>query len=211
MSRVSVVRLVAMRGWPAMSQPTNTVNRENPPKRPHQTPHIDFSYFESPPTPWTFQHDSIRRYVEQHLQGRVLNLFAGKTRLRHGGEIITNDIDPGIDSDYQFDATEVRAYFEPCTFDTVILDPPYNVRKAREKYDGQHVGLFTRVKDQVAEIVRPGGKTLHFGYDSTGMSPSRGFEKTEICLINHKGDHNDTICVIERRTQTKLSEGWDHG
>lgn len=158
----------------------------------------------TPPHRWTFKYDKVRRFVEEHLEGRVLNLFAGQTRLRHDGEIVTNDIDETVDADHHFDAVEVADHFDPCTFDTVILDPPYNVRKAREKYDGRMVGKFTRAKDELVPLIKPGGKTIHFGYSSTGMSPSRGFELEEVCLLNHKGDHNDTICVVEQRVNREL-------
>lgn len=169
-----------------------------------QSPAIDFSYIEAPPTKWTFEHPAVRRYVEERLEGRVLNLFAGKTTLRHSGEVVRVDIDPNREPDHCIDAEMIDEYYQPDTFDTVILDPPYNVRKAREKYGGEYVGKFTLIKDKVTDMVRLGGTTLHFGYDSTGMSQSRGYEKDEIALINHKGDHNDTICVVETRVQATL-------
>ena len=51
------------------------------------------------------------------------------------------------------------------------------------------------------------------GYDSVGMTKSKGFKKIAICLVCHGGDHNDTIGLVEelmyenntKRTQfTKL-------
>lgn len=168
------------------------------------TSDFGFQYIEVPAAKWTFEPATLRRYVESHLKGRVLNLFAGQTHLRHEGEVIRNDLDESIEAEYHFDATEVADFFPPRSFDTVILDPPYNVRKAREKYNGEYRGEFTIIKDQVVPLVKLGGRVIHFGYASTGMSKSRGFKKREVCLINHKGDFNDTICVVEDRVEGGL-------
>ena len=168
---------------------------------------MNFEYIEAPPTKWTFDPSSVCRFVEKELEGRVLNLFAGQTKLRHSGEIVRNDMDEDKDADIHIDATNCREHFSDGSFDTLILDPPYNVRKAREKYEGEYMGSFKRVKDQSQHLIKPaGGKVITFGYDSTGMSKSRGFEKQKVALINHKGDHNDTICVIERRVNGSLAD-----
>lgn len=39
-----------------------------------------------------------------------------------------------------------------------------------------------------------------YGYDSVGMSKSRGFKKIAVCLMCHGGDHNDTICLVEKKS-----------
>lgn len=167
---------------------------------------VEFEYIESPPNKWTFKPKKIRTFLERELEGKVLNLFAGETKLRHRDEIVRNDINENIEADYHFDALKIDEEFDKETFDTVILDPPYNVRKAREKYDGTYQGKFRAIKEKVSKLVRVSGKVLTFGYDSTGMSGSRGFKKVKIYLINHKGDHNDTICLVERRIQTSLEK-----
>lgn len=164
-----------------------------------------FEYIEAPAAKWTFDPKSIRRYVESRLEGRVLNLFSGENQLRHTDEIVRNDLDDSIEADHHFDALEVAEHFSPRSFDTILLDPPYNVRKAREKYNGRYRGEFTVIKDRIIPLVKLGGRVIHFGYASTGMGRSRGFENREVCLINHKGDHNDTICVIEERIEGGLN------
>jgi len=169
---------------------------------------IIIDYIESPPCKWTFKPPKVRRWVERHLEGRVLNLFAGKTKLRHSGEIIRNDIDPEIEADYHFDAIEVDKYFPPNSFDTVIIDPPYTYRKSKEKYRGRwYEGKLKIVKDKVARLIKPGGICITFGYDTTGMGRSRGFRKERILIINHGGDHRDTLAVIERKVYCDL-EGY---
>jgi len=172
---------------------------------------IGFEYIDAPPTKWTFEPKPVRRFVERELEGKTLNLFAGRTKLRHSGQIIRNDMDTSKDTDYHFNAVNVGEYFERGEFNTVILDPPYNVRKAREKYNGEYKGKFTEIKDQLMTLIAPGGKVLTFGYSSTGMSKSRGFTKKKIALINHKGDHNDTICVVEQKDNRQLTEFTNSG
>lgn len=169
---------------------------------------VDLEYYEVPPTKWTFEPDVMREYVQNNLEGRTLNLFCGKTYLHHPNEdsIIRNDIDESIDADFHFNATEVREYVDDQSFGTVILDPPYNVRKSREKYSGVYQGALKYIKDQLQTIVRPGGIVIHFGYDTTGMSKSRGFKKEQVAVFNHKGDHNDTLSVIDRRMNTGIAD-----
>ena len=80
--------------------------------------------------------------------------------------------------------------------DTIVLDPPYNIRKAREKYEGRWIGKLTKIKNMLPQIIPVGGRIISLGYDSVGMSKSRGFKKIALCVICHGGDHNDTICLI---------------
>jgi len=82
-------------------------------------------------------------------------------------------------------------------FDTIIFDPPYNLRKAREKYEGRTIGSSTKIKNQLKKVLNDEGRIISFGYDSVGMSKKRGFKKIAICLVCHNGDHNDTIAIVE--------------
>lgn len=75
------------------------------------------------------------------------------------------------------------------------------MRKAREKYKGKYIGSFTKIKNELPKILNDDGFVITLGYDSVGMSKSRGFEKLSVCLICHNGDHNDTICIKERKVK----------
>lgn len=166
----------------------------------------ELHYFRTKTNTWTFRPKTIRKFVEERLQGRVLNLFAGKTKLNHDDEIVRVDLDEERDADHHFDAIEVREHFDDESFDTVILDPPYSVIQARKRYDGGYAGHFKHVRDQVSKIVRPGGQTLTFGFTSTGMAKSRGFEKEELAVFAHGGRYRDTFCVVEHRFERDLAE-----
>lgn len=54
-----------------------------------------------------------------------------------------------------------------------------------------------RRKALIEQLVRPGGEVLHFGWSSVGMG--EGWTQEEILLVCHGSDHNDTICLAERR------------
>ena len=90
-------------------------------------------------------------------------------------------------------------------FDTIILDPPYNVRKAREKYGGRYIGSFTKIKNELHRVLKESSIVITFGYDTVGMAKKRGFEKIGICLVCHNGDHNDTLCLVEKHNEYKLA------
>lgn len=51
--------------------------------------------------------------------------------------------------------------------------------------------------DEIARIVKIGGKCLCFGWNSAGVGKNRGFELTEIRLVAHGGSKHDTICTAE--------------
>ena len=157
---------------------------------------LDFTYLAQPPKRWTFEQPKLREWVERWCEETVLNLFAGKTWL---------DVDEyrvDISEEYEPDSIIDAYEFVTTTrlkFDTIILDPPYNIRKAREKYEGRWIGKLTKIKNKLSRILLPYGRVISLGYDSVGMSKSRGFRKIAICLVCHGGDHNDTIALVEEK------------
>lgn len=157
---------------------------------------INFTYLLQPPRKFTFEQPKLKLWTEKWCQGKVLNLFAGITKLNIDEYRV--DINKEMIADYYGDAYEFIKNTN-MKFDTIILDPPYNLRKSREKYEGKYIGSFTKIKNELSKILNENGKIITFGYDSTGMSKIRGFEKIAICLVCHSGDHNDTICIIEKR------------
>ena len=159
---------------------------------------IEFTYLCQPPNRYTFKQPKVKAWVEGHCRGRVLNLFAGVVEL--DVDETRNDIDPEMPADYHMAAQEFVDTWGGEPFDTVILDPPYNVRQSRQRYNGNYIGSFTKIKDSLLRIISPTGRVISLGYDTTGMSARRGFEKQAICLVCHKGSHNDTIILVEDKT-----------
>lgn len=82
----------------------------------------------------TFTSDKIKSLVERHLTGSVPNLCAGPTRLDHDGAVLRNDIDNSLETDFSVDAQLISSCLPPNSVDTVVLDPPFSERQAREAY-----------------------------------------------------------------------------
>ena len=166
---------------------------------------IDFTYIAQPPRRYTFEQPKLKLWVEKYCFGRTLNLFAGKVKLNilNGWEIRV-DVDKNMPADYYMDAYGFVKTWDKEKFNTIILDPPYNLRKAREKYQGRYIGSFTKIKEILPNIMTDNGRVIQLGYSSVGMGLKRGFIKKAICLICHNGDHNDTIGLVEERIQKSL-------
>jgi hypothetical protein len=161
---------------------------------------MEFTYLTQPPKRYTFQQPKLKEWIEKNSYGRVLNLFAGLIKLNVDSEIRV-DVSEDMDADYYMDAYEFvkMAADKGMEFDTIILDPPYNIRKSREKYNGKYIGSFTKIKNELTKILSDRGIIISLGYDSVGMSKKRAFRKKAICLVCHGGDHNDTICLVEEK------------
>ena len=160
---------------------------------------VDFTYLAQPPKKFTFEQPKLKLWIEERCEGKVLNLFAGKVLLNV--DEVRVDTNPEMVADHYCDAYEfVNNCIQNNTkFDTIVLDPPYNLRKSREKYEGHYIGSFTKIKNILPQILNDNGVVITLGYSSVGMAKSRGFQKESICLICHNGDHNDTIVLQERK------------
>jgi len=107
---------------------------------------------------------------------------------------------------YKQDALEYLSTFETASVSGVLFDPPYSMRQLKECYDnlGQSLtdttcAVYSRWKDAIARIIKPGGMCISFAWNSNGLGKGRGFEIQEIMLVPHGGCHNDTIVTVERR------------
>ena len=162
---------------------------------------MEFTYLTQPPKRYTFQQPKLKKWIEKQCRGKTLNLFAGMTKLNINEIRVDNDKD--ATADYYMDVLEF-VYFAKgkMKFDTVILDPPYTFRKSKEKYNGGYIGSFPKLKNALLSILSKEAIIITLGYDTVGMSKSRGFEKKAICIICHNGDHKDTLCLVERRIST---------
>ena len=159
---------------------------------------ITITYMEQPPKRYTFEQPLLKKWVEEHCTGRVLNLFAGRVKL--DADEFRVDMDKEMPADWYGDAETFVNTYKGEKFDTIVLDPPYSLRKSREKYEGRYIGKFTKIKDNITKILKDGGIVISLGYSSTGMSNLRGFNKTALCVVCHSGDHDNTIGVVEEFT-----------
>ena len=112
---------------------------------------------------------------------------------------------------YKKDALETMKDIPDSTVKGVLFDPPYSPRQLKECYDNLGLCLhdtkssvWSAWKDEIARIVKPGGIVISFGWSTNGIGKQRGFEIIEILLVAHGGNHNDTICTVERKTNSVL-------
>jgi hypothetical protein len=157
---------------------------------------IIFEHIRCPLNRYTFHIRPVREWVENNCEGRVLNLFAGKTRLRVNE--IRNDKDVEMPANYHLDALEFLNTWQGPRFNTILLDPPYAYRKSMELYKGIVCSPFRRLKDAAVNCLEPGGIVITFGYHSIVMGRVRAFQLEKIGLFSHGGAIHDTIASVER-------------
>lgn len=144
----------------------------------------------------------LKKWVEEQCEGRVLNMFGGVVRLL--GDVVHNDIDASKlkDGDLNKNAYLLEQWQDQIgSFDTVILDPPYTAFQAVHSYGLKKQQDISHARDVTEWVLKPGGKVITLGFNSTGMSKSRGFTKERIALVNCGASHNDILVVSERRVQ----------
>ena len=161
---------------------------------------IKFDYIKCPLNRYTFKVKNIKKWVEQECEGLTLNLFAGKTKLDINE--IRNDLDKDSLAEYYLDALEFCKFWnKEKKFDTILLDPPYALRKSMEMYGGRKVSKFNKIKDCIVDMIKDNGKIITFGYHSVSMGKKRGFNIEKIALFSHGGAIHDTIATIERKNE----------
>lgn len=181
-----------------------------------ETTDISMFYMKQPVKRWTFEQPKLRKWLEDGIQTEfnnfpptehshtysILNAFAGKVRLNipYGTFVHRVDSSDEFDPDYNMEIYEFikGAKKMGIKYDFIVLDPPYNLRKSREKYGDKYIGSYTKIKNELIHILNDYGVIVSFGYDTTGMSESRGFKKFVVGMVCHSGDHNDTLVVAER-------------
>lgn len=162
------------------------------------------------PRKWTFQMPKLRHWIESKLHvnlreghvDTVLNMFGGVTKLVHpaDGRVVHNEINQDLPADLRLDAYDLAQWAEyGGQFDCVVFDPPYSAYQAIKTY-GRRAQLVSHARDVVEYVLRPGGRVISLGFNSTGMSAARGFTKESLALVNCGGSHNDYILLSERHT-----------
>lgn len=157
---------------------------------------LKFVHIQCPLSRYTFSVQAIRLWVESVCIGKVLNLFAGQTKLN--ADELRNDLDPEMPADFHLDALDLLRGWQGEKFDTILLDPPYAYRKSMEMYKGMICSPFRQLKDEIPRCLHPGGKVVTFGYHSVVMGRSRSFHLEQVALFNHGGAIHDTIASVER-------------
>lgn len=163
----------------------------------------------------TFDVQPIADLVKKYLRGVSIDPYARNKRWATH----TNDLNPNTAAEHHMDATEflVMLAQRGVLADVVLIDPPYSPRQVKECYDsfGHKMqqcdallgAVRKRLKAAICTVLAPAGTVLTFGWNSVGMGHNCGFALVELLMVCHGSDHNDTICVVERRIQPELDFG----
>ena len=155
------------------------------------------------PNKWTFTIKPIRELLKEEINTNKeiwLDPYAGNNSPAQ----YRNDLNENTNAQDHKDALEWLK--ERKEADGILLDPPYSLRQVSEHYKkagikvtGWHTsaGYNSKLKDEVARIIKPGGKVICFGWNSMGLGKNRSFEMKRILLVPHGGSKNDTIVTVE--------------
>lgn len=161
------------------------------------------------PSRWTFTIKPIRELLRHEVvDGLWCDPFAGMNSPAQ----VTNDLRPNMPTTFHMPALDFLKSQPSQHFDGVLYDPPYSPHQVKECYESIDLDVEGRDKmwdgrttfwsstmDEVARILKLGGKLICFGWSSMGGSTSRGFEMQRILLVPHGGRKNDTIVTVERK------------
>ena len=175
---------------------------------------IKFSRIWAMPNKWTFTIIPIKQLLTKYEVGENwIDPFAGENSPAE----ITNDIRLESNAKYHLDAKEFLTLIGKETYGGGLFDPPYSQNQVDFSYKGNGSNLYQRnteatkhlfaIKRKFARLIKPGGISISFGWNSMGMGLKLGFAIEEIMLVPHGRMANDTIVTVERKMQAGLFDG----
>lgn len=145
--------------------------------------------------------------VEDHLEGRVLNATAGKTRLDHDG-VVRNDLNPGLPADTHHDVQAADEHWPDQSFGAVVLDPPFDEGQADQRYGGWHASDFSIAREALEPLVRSGGRAISIGWTTYSFAEQfDGWAREELHIYQRGPIHPDFFLTVDRRLQRTLADG----
>lgn len=174
---------------------------------------IFFEKFWAMPNGNTFTIPPIKEFVEVEVRkgGVIVDAFAN--RCKYG--TITNDLNPEMETDYHMDALDFLKTLETGIADLVLFDPPYSITQAAELYKAygkkkleinvSNMKYWAEVKNEIARVLKLGGRVICCGWNTNGLGKGRGFEMTSVLIVNHGGSKNDTLVTLEYKTAEQQS------
>ena len=162
------------------------------------------------PNKWTFKIKPIKELLERYVKDSEnwVDPFAGM----NSPAKITNDLNPKMKTIYHLKAIDFVKQLDG-KYKGILFDPPYSGRQVKECYNDLSIDVqrddtnsffYWSVKREVAKKIKKNGIAISFGWNSNGFGKKLGFEIIEILLVAHGSNHNDTICVVERKVQSEL-------
>jgi len=161
------------------------------------------------PNSKTFDILPIKNLIEYYLKtNNSIDPFANTGKLAR----VTNDINPGMNTDFNLPADKFLGMFDTSSIDFIFYDPPYSLRQMKEVYEGagrefteneSQSSYLSICKKQCIRILKPNGICMSFGWNTNGIG-SDSMQIEEILIVAHGGQHNDTLCTVERKLQGEL-------
>ena len=150
------------------------------------------------PNKWTFTIKPIKDLLNDEVtpSGRYwADPFAGY----NSPVFFKNDLDKDAPVKSHRDALEWLGGIGSESLDGVLYDPPYSITQARQYGKKEYASMkyWASCKNEIARIIKPGGKAICFGWTSMGLGKGRGFKMMRILLVPHGGSKNDTIVTVE--------------
>lgn len=136
--------------------------------------------------------DLILKYVRPDMT--ILDPYANECSIKdylQDCKYISNDLDTQYKTDYHLEAQDFLKLFQDNSVD-LILNDPVTWKDTSSEY-------YTRAKKEIQRILKPNSIVITCGWNSNGIGNKYGFEKIEILLVAHGGQHNDTIVTVERK------------
>lgn len=168
------------------------------------------------PTRWTFEAPQVRRVVMAVVgNGRM---WADPCAGRFTVPEFTNDLNPSMPSRDHMEATAWLPRFGDASLQGVILDPPFSPTQKKRAYESIGAPLskqacdaswWATLKDEAARITRPGGRVICCGWNSNGLSRSRGFTMEAVHMFPSGGQHNDLVVTVERKANRRIVDNQD--
>jgi hypothetical protein len=60
---------------------------------------------------------------------------------------------------------------------------------------------WAEIKNEIARILKLNGRVICCGWNSNGLGKNRGFEMTDMLIVNHGGSKNDTLVTLEYKVE----------
>ena len=160
------------------------------------------------PNKLTFKIKPIKEFIEKTIENNTSTVIVDPFCNQSTYGTITNDLNTEFNTTYHLDALDFLKLLDDESADILLYDPPYSTRQISECYksvgkipEGNYTtsAFWSKQKDEISRILKPGGIVMSFGWNSNGIGMSRGFDIEEILLVAHGGPHNDTLVTLERK------------
>ena len=164
----------------------------------------------------TFKIKPIAELINRYLKADTISIdpFARDTKIA----TYRNDLNPATGAEYHMHALDFLSELiqKDIKGDLILFDPPYSPHQTKECYEGFGINMkyeddgrhgWSKTRTAMANILKSDGYCISCGWDTIGLGKKHGFEIIEILLCCHGIGHNDTIVMVERRTNQTM-DAW---